>query len=147
MGMHTPATRAILRGTATVRLVRTCVIEVVAGPEAGTRARLDRPLYRIGTHAGNDLVLSDDTVSKHHLEIAVEPDGYRISDLGSANGTRLDGVRLRTLAVGEPVTLALGDSVVRIAPTDEEAEVPASPRTSFGGVLGRSVVMRELFGQ
>src|SRR5262249_41827235 len=37
--------------------------------------------------------------------------------------------------------------VLRIAPTDEEAEVPASERTQFGNVLGRSVVMRELFGQ
>ena len=45
--MHTPPpTRAILRGTAMVRLVRTCVVEVLEGPDAGTRVRLERPLFR-----------------------------------------------------------------------------------------------------
>ncbi|MDB4969790.1 MAG: Response regulator of zinc sigma-54-dependent two-component system [Myxococcales bacterium] len=146
--MDTPfATRAILRGSETVRLVRTCLVEVLEGAEAGTHARLERPIFRIGTHATNDLVLSDATVSKHHLEIAVVPEGYRISDLGSSNGTLLGTARLGALTIAEPVTLTLGTTVVRIAPTDEEAEVPASPRTRFGGVVGRSVVMRELFDQ
>jgi DNA-binding NtrC family response regulator len=145
--MDTPATRAILRGTSMVRAVRVCAVEVLAGPDAGARTVLSRPLFRIGAHAANDLVLRDDAVSKHHLEIAVEPHGYRISDLGSANGTFIGGVRLGSLTVVEPVTLALGDSLVRVAPTDEEAEVPSSPRTSFGAVIGGSPVMRELFGQ
>jgi DNA-binding NtrC family response regulator len=147
MSVHTLATRVVARGSVIVRVVRTCVVDVVAGPDAGRQARLERPLFRIGSHAGNDLVLADDTVSKHHLEIAVAPDGYRVSDLGSANGTLLGGLRLGALTIVEPVTLALGDTVLRIVPTDEEAEVPASPRTSFGAVLGRSPPMRELFQQ
>src|SRR5438067_356048 len=82
--------------------------------------------------ASNDLVLSDPTVSKHHVEIAVVPEGYRIGDLGSSNGTLVGAARLGALTVVEPVTLQLGASVVRIEPTDEESEVPASPRTHFG---------------
>src|SRR2546423_12732573 len=104
MPMHTgPPTRAILRGSAMVRVVRTCVIEVLEGPEQGARVLLERPIFRIGAHASNDLALSDPTVSKHHLEIAVAPDGYRISDLGSSNGTLLGGARLGVLTVVEPV--------------------------------------------
>src|SRR5438445_3166618 len=148
MAMHTPPpTRAILRGTAMVRVVRTCVVEVLEGPEQGTRVLLERPIFRIGAHATNDLALSDPTVSKHHLEVAVVPEGYRIADLGSSNGTLMGGARLGVVTVVEPVTLQLGQSVVRIEPLDEETEVPASPRTHFGAVLGRSVVMRELYEQ
>src|SRR5206468_2554017 len=47
----------------------------------------------------------------------------------------------------EPVTLQIGTTTIKIAPAPVEAEVPASTRTSFGSVLGRSVAMRELFEQ
>src|SRR5262249_35651342 len=121
--------------------------DVLEGPEAGVRARLDRPLFRIGTHAGNDLQLTDATVSKHHLEVAVVPEGYRISDLDSSNGTFYGSARVGELTVVEPGTVQLGTTRLRIAPTDEEAEVPASTESQFGSVLGGSVAMRELFEQ
>jgi len=92
-------------------------------------------------------VLTDSTVSKHHLEIAIVPDGYRISDLDSSNGTLLGSARVGALTVLDPVTLHLGTSVLRVVPTDDEAEIPASSRAQFGAVLGRSAVMRELFEQ
>ena len=146
--MHTPPpTRAISRGATVVRVVRTCVVEVLEGPEQGARVLLERPIFRIGSHVTNDLSLSDPTVSKHHLEVAVVAEGYRITDLGSSNGTLMGGARLGAITVVEPVTLQLGQSVVRIEPLDEETEVPASPRTHFGAVLGRSVAMRELYEQ
>src|SRR5262249_32457392 len=141
------ATRALLRGTDVVRVVRTCVVEVLQGPDAGLRIQLLRPLFRVGTHASNDLRLTDETVSKYHLEIAVVSEGYRISDLESSNGTFLGSARIGELTVVKPVTLQLGATVLRVAPTDEEAEIPASPRTQFGDVLGASVAMRELYGE
>jgi transcriptional regulator with GAF, ATPase, and Fis domain len=127
------------------RVLRTCLVEIVSGPDAGVQARLDHPLFRVGTHTTNDLVLADATVSKHHLEMAVVAEGYRISDLGSSNGTFFGSARVGELTVVEPVTLQLGTTVLRVVPGDDEAELPASPRAQFGGVLGRSPVMRELF--
>jgi DNA-binding NtrC family response regulator len=122
-------------------------VEVVHGPDAGLQARLERPLFRIGSDESNDLVLSDRTVSKHHLEVAVVPDGYRLTDLGSSNGTLIGSARIGELTVVEPVRVRLGKSELAITPTGEEAEVPASSRSRFGGAVGRSVVMRELFEQ
>src|SRR5882724_6892083 len=124
MGMDTPPpTRAILRGATVVRVVRTCVVEVLEGPEQGARVLLERPIFRIGAHTTNDLSLSDPTVSKHHLEVAVVPEGYRITDLGSSNGTLMGGARLGAITVVEPVTLQLGQSVVRIDLLDGETGV------------------------
>jgi DNA-binding NtrC family response regulator len=129
------------------RVVRTCDIVVLDGPDAGTRVRLDRARFHIGTQRNNDLVLSDHTVSKQHLELTVEAHGYRVTDLDSRNGTWLGAARIGELTVREPVTLRLGATLLRIAPTDEEAEVPASTSTAFGTLLGQSVAMRELFAQ
>jgi DNA-binding NtrC family response regulator len=145
--MQTLTTRVTDQDARTVRVLRTCLVEIVAGPDAGRSERLERPLYRVGTQKSNDLVLSDETVSKQHLEIAVVPEGYRISDLDSSNGTFAGSMRLGELTVIEPVTLQLGKTTLRLSPTDEEAEVPASPRTQFGNARGKSLVMRELFEQ
>jgi two-component system response regulator GlrR len=139
--------RVVAKGGAEVRLIHTCTVEILSGPDVGKSARIERPLYRIGSHESNDLVLGDDSVSKHHLEINVGPDGYRIVDLSSSNGTFMGAVRVGEVTVVEPVTLTLGTTTLKISPVPVEAEVPASTRTSFGSVLGRSVAMRELFEQ
>jgi DNA-binding NtrC family response regulator len=140
-------TRLVARGTAEVRLMQTCTVEVLAGPDGGKSARIEKPSFSIGTHETNDLILADDAVSKHHLEVHVVPDGYRIVDLSSSNGTFLGGVKISDICVIEPVTLQLGTTTLRITPAMGEKEVPASGSDRFGSVLGRSVAMRELFEQ
>ena len=102
--MQTLTTRSVDRDSGSVRVLRTCLVEILEGPDAGRQERLDRPLYRVGTQASNDLVLSDEPVSKQHLEIAVVTEGYRISDLDSSNGTFAGSMRLGELTVVDPVT-------------------------------------------
>jgi DNA-binding NtrC family response regulator len=59
----------------------------------------------------------------------------------------MGAVRVGDISIAEPVTLTLGTTTLKLAPATVEAEVPASTRTSFGSVLGRSLAMRELFEQ
>ena len=139
--------RVVARGDAEVRLLQSCALEVEAGPDVGKVARVEKPLFSIGTHDSNDLVLTDDAVSKHHLELQVVPDGYRLVDLSSSNGTFLGAVKITDVTVAEAVTLHLGTTTLRVRPAVSETEVPASGAVRFGSVLGRSVVMRELFEQ
>jgi two-component system, NtrC family, response regulator GlrR len=145
--LSTNITRVVARGQAEVRLMQTCSVEVLAGAGVGTVARVEKPSFAIGSHETNDLVLADDSVSKHHLELHVAPDGYRILDLSSSNGTYMSGVKITDITILEPVTLQVGTTTLRITPAMGEHEVPASARVRFGSVLGRSVVMRELFEQ
>src|SRR6185369_4357063 len=93
------------------------------------------------------LVLPDETVSKHHLELSVQPDGHRIVDVASSNGTTLGPMRLGEVTVTEEVLLSLGGVSMKVKPSPKEKEVPASTKTSFGRVIGKSAVMRELFAQ
>lgn len=55
---------------------------------------LDAPVVIIGRAPESNLVLSDQNVSRRHAELRVEPEGLLITDLGSSNGTAVDGERL-----------------------------------------------------
>src|SRR5207249_5510661 len=66
------------------------------------------PGISIGRAEDNDVVLDDSRVSRHHARIERTDGGIRVSDLGSANGTRLNGVELEPKV---PQTLRPGDSV------------------------------------
>jgi DNA-binding NtrC family response regulator len=143
----THITRVVTRNDILLRVAKTCTIEVVGPGGAKRSVQVDQPMFRIGSHALNHLVLADESVSKHHLELSLCDDGYRIVDLDSSNGTYWGSVRIGEITIVEPVTLLLGQTRIVISPTQQEVEIPASATHRFGSVLGRSVVMRELFGQ
>jgi FHA domain/Cysteine-rich secretory protein family len=60
----------------------------------------------IGSAPGNDLVITDKTVSRHHAAIARLDGHIRLTDLGSTNGTTVNGSR-----VSEPIELKDGDEI------------------------------------
>jgi pSer/pThr/pTyr-binding forkhead associated (FHA) protein len=64
------------------------------GPEEGRQRPIYSPVVRIGQGPQNDLVLDDDTVSTNHARLEFEDGGWRIYDLGSRNGTYVEGVKL-----------------------------------------------------
>src|SRR5688572_13029415 len=64
-------------------------IEVIEGPDAGKRTIAERASIVAGSHSTADLILSDDTVSRHHAQLAPRSDGVLVIDLGSHNGTRV----------------------------------------------------------
>ena len=74
------------------------------GSEAGTAYRLV-PSVVVGRHPLCDIVLSDITVSRHHVELEKTDVGFVVTDLGSLNGTYVNGVRVDRAA------LASGDAV------------------------------------
>ncbi|MFE7271986.1 FHA domain-containing protein [Streptomyces sp. NPDC057623] len=74
-----------------------------------------RPLparaVRIGRAADNDLVIEDLIVSRHHAELRALPDGtYEITDLGSHNGTYLNGSSVTSAPIGPGDIVGIGHS-------------------------------------
>ncbi|MAT04031.1 MAG: hypothetical protein CL424_03185 [Acidimicrobiaceae bacterium] len=63
----------------------------VAGPDTGTHHRLDRRPISIGRGADNDLAVADASLSGRHFTAAVVDDGIELVDLGSTNGTVVEG--------------------------------------------------------
>ena len=98
----------------------------------------------VGAGSTCDLILVDPQVSRKHAELAVTPDGIRVKDLGSTNGTWFQGTRIGEIVVPPGATIQFGNTPVRIAATDAPL-LPPSDRDHFGKMAGQSVAMRELF--
>jgi pSer/pThr/pTyr-binding forkhead associated (FHA) protein len=67
------------------------VLVVRRGPNAGYRFRLDQPVTAAGRHLDSNIVLDDITVSRRHAEIRCERGEFRVVDVGSLNGTYVNG--------------------------------------------------------
>jgi DNA-binding NtrC family response regulator len=138
-------TRIIQRGGLERRLLRVWLLEARSPDGQERQVRIERATFRVGAHASNDLVLSDPAVSQAHLELRAEPDGYRIVDLESSNGTWQGPTRLYDATTADALTLTLGDSTLTLRPTNEEQELPASDAVRLGALWGHGPAMRELF--
>ncbi|QED26253.1 FHA domain-containing protein [Microvenator marinus] len=106
----------------------------------------DQNVISIGTVADNDVVIEDETVSRHHCRIVQEDDDYVLVDPGSTNGTFINGVRIREAFLAPGLILTVGSTQIQFSPMDEHVEVVPSESEKFGSIVGRSVAMREIFG-
>jgi len=125
--------------------IRGVHVVVVDGPDRGKTFVPTRHLLRVGSHPDADVVLTDPTVSREHCELAVREDRIRVRDHGSTNGTFVEGVRVHDVEIGPGTLLRFGETTVRVTTADETVQVPLSTHDRFGGLLGTSARMREVF--
>jgi two-component system, NtrC family, response regulator GlrR len=118
----------------------------VTGPDGDqTRQEYAKRILRVGSRDENDLTLPDQTVSRIHFEIGADAKGYRLRDLGSSNGTFVDGYRVNDVYLKPGSRIHAGHTEVIFEPLVTEAELPLSREERFGPLVGRSAAMRELF--
>ncbi|MEV5877770.1 FHA domain-containing protein [Streptomyces sp. NPDC052101] len=94
-------------------------LHVVAGPDAGGVHLLHGGRITVGRSDDADVPLDDPDVSRLHCAVTVGADGrVSVADLGSTNGTALDGVRVGERPVRFPAggLLRIGESALRVAP-------------------------------
>ena len=105
---------------------------------------IDRAIT-VGSSNKVGLVLADRAVSRLHLEIEPREDGVWVRDLGSTNGTFVARIQIVHACVQDGTRLQVGDTEIEVRQSPAAKSTDLSPRTSFGPLLGRSVVMRDLF--
>jgi DNA-binding NtrC family response regulator len=132
------------RGGETIAVPRFRV-SVVMGANVGAHVDSDGERLDIGSHAGNHLVLSDSTVSRHHASITIGPRGAQIRDLGSLNHTRLAGFRIESAFLDDGALITIGQTTLRFQWLQEEARHAVSDSYWFGDVLGVSPAIRRSF--
>ncbi|HXG58405.1 MAG TPA: FHA domain-containing protein [Thermoanaerobaculia bacterium] len=103
------------------------------GTEKSYRLQTHRP-FTIGRDPGNDIILRDPKVSRHHAEIVFERGFFVLHDLASANGTYVNGKRVRVAPLTHGARLRLGNTYGRFSeelptesdspPFPEEADAP-----------------------
>jgi DNA-binding NtrC family response regulator len=103
----------------------------------------DRAL--IGRSPQADLVINDPFVSRMHCEVAVEEDGYVLRDLGSKNGTRVAGIRVREVQLPPNPRICIGGSEISFSVLGGAEEIGLHPEGRFGRLIGDSAAMRVVF--
>ena len=105
----------------------------VNGPLSGRTFYLDESRVSIGRLESNDIRLEDLYVSRHHSLIRNEGDEYIIEDLNSANGTYLNGERVKTGSLNEGSIIQIGASRFLFKLQDREESI----------TLGQKLVVAE----
>jgi two-component system, NtrC family, nitrogen regulation response regulator GlnG len=100
----------------------------------------------VGASPDADLIISDATVSREHLRVDVIPEGVRVSDLGSRNGTFYGGHRISEMVLSAAASLRLGRAELSIE-FDTTSLQSAEERRGYGSLQGRSAAMRQLFAK
>ena len=135
-------------GTRSVRL------RVVGGPDRDQTFFLDvtsAGRMLVGTSAACEIRLTDRRVSRRHLAVDLSNGRVRVTDLGSTNGSFVDGSQVVEGYAGVGQTIGLGDTNLRVE-ADEDAESktpPASPprpgADGFGSIIGSSPALQRIF--
>ncbi len=125
-------------------LLPQCKLTVVRGKERGREQIVAGDVIRVGKAPENDLVLDDETVSRAHFEIVRDGKGWLARDLGSTNGTFLDGAEIREAYVRSGSMISAGAVQLRVVPSEERIEVPPFEGDTLAGLAGRSRALREV---
>jgi len=100
-------------------------LQVVFGPETGKRCQLAEDRCLIGRGAEADFILDDMTISRRHAAVERRSGGFAVVDLGSGNGTRLNGQPVSDEVLEDGATIELGSTVMLFHFGAPEKESPA----------------------
>ena len=87
---------------------------VQTGPSKGARAPVTGQRITVGRRSDCTLALDDSTVSREHAAFVKRGDTWWVVDLGSTNGTRVNGVQAAEQPVGPGDRVEFGDAVVEL---------------------------------
>jgi predicted component of type VI protein secretion system len=105
---------------------------VKTGPNPGTAFDLTKEVTLVGRDVTNDITVGDSELSRQHARLTRTPGGYVVEDLGSTNGSTVNGERLvapRVLSPGD--LLGMGQNVT----LSFEATSPEAARTVMAGAV------------
>ncbi|MBI4124780.1 MAG: sigma 54-interacting transcriptional regulator [Deltaproteobacteria bacterium] len=125
--------------------LRKCQLVVIEGPNKGKKITLNKNLVSVGKRETNDIVLADKTVSRNHLEIEYQSDSFLLRDLGSTNGTYLNGSKVKEAYLAPGDVIKIGNSEMEFRAFDEKVAVEPSSKEEFGAMVGKSRKMRQIF--
>ena len=128
-----------------VGTVRSVHLTSLRGPSEGERWSSTGTVMTLGAHPSADVQLEDPSVSRFHCEIRVEGEAVLLKDLGSRNGSFVDGVQVTEAPLHAGSVLTLGQTWIRIDYGDDRVPLRVSERERFGCMVGRSPALRHAF--
>jgi DNA-binding NtrC family response regulator len=139
------STRLLDPGAAVIRQSGRGHLLVVKGPDRGETIDVGERTVTIGSGSGCDVVLTDRTISRRHLGLDRGPEGVVLRDLGSTNGSFVQGARFNELTLGFGTEVTIGKTILKYLPTEEAVDLVPSEAESYGSLVGRDPKLRRLF--
>lgn len=84
------------------------VLTIIKGPQTGNTFELDGDVITLGRDPQNSIFLNDMTVSRRHAKIVRSAQGTMIEDLGSLNGTWVDGAIVNSAPLHDGSSVQIG---------------------------------------
>jgi len=135
---------------------------MLSPPAPGAEFALSKDRIRIGRAEDLDAWVNHRSISREHAEVAKEGNGYKVVDLGSANGVRLNGqevssaplspgdvlefgqVRFRFVGEGESYVFD-ADRTIQMEAVEAPEGMPKAPIMAALGIVGVAVVVAAVF--
>lgn len=117
-----PVTRPKVRAEGGARLRGSVVI--VEGPGAGHEYPLEKAVNVVGREKGVDVLLPDTAVSRRHAAIEAGGGAFRLKDLGSTNGTLLNGKKVREGPIRHGDRFQVGNTTLQFVLEEREGGGP-----------------------
>ncbi|MFL5318102.1 MAG: sigma 54-interacting transcriptional regulator [Myxococcaceae bacterium] len=127
--------------------IREWSVEVVGGPDKGQKFKTLGALVRVGSDPTNDLVLTDPTVSRRHVEFERMQNGLVVRDMGSRNGAVLEGRRVLSAFIEPGDKVTIGKTKLNLKVENKATSVEILGGESFGDLVGASEHMRTIFAE
>jgi two-component system response regulator HydG len=143
---HAPTATEVVAGRFIRHTVRTFSCTVTAGPERGQTFALDATSpFRtlIGTSPACGIRLSDPKVSRRHAALELTNGELKLHDLGSTNGTRLQGVSIIEALLQGGEQIEIGETVLRVDALASDTELRQA--ASFRRLMGVSPEMSRVY--
>jgi DNA-binding NtrC family response regulator len=124
----------------------TFVLAVVEGPDTGLIITLDAsgPRALLGQSPVCSLRLTDPEVSRRHASLAVTATHLQLIELGSTNGTTVNGVAIKEASLHGGEAIRVGSTVIKVQ-REAPRFVELAQAASFGRVIGESSAMKKLY--
>jgi two-component system response regulator HydG len=123
-------------------------LTVTEGPDRGLTFVVDGTSpsrMLVGQSPACAVRLSDRQASRRHLALDLEERRLHVVDLGSTNGTRVNGVTVRDAFLEGGDKLRLGATALSVEVIAEATAIAVSERAGFGRIVGASLEMRKLY--
>ncbi len=114
-------------------------LTAAAGPDAGRVFPLTHPITVVGRHSANAVCLSDERVSRRHFELRADPAGCRLTDLGSGNGTLVNGEAVSAADLSPGDRVQAGDTVLVYAADVPPPALVIRPTLDYSSAVVRTV--------
>jgi DNA-binding NtrC family response regulator len=124
------------------------LVTVVSGPDRGQTFELlgdQESRALVGVSPSCALRLTDPLVSRRHAALEIDTEGLRLQDLGSKNGTSVNGLRITDALLAGGEVIRIGGTMLKTERVSRESSAKPTSAMSFGRVVGASPEMRRLY--